>query len=181
MFASTSASLSRERQVAAHFSTSAIKGKINSYSLRFISSMLCAQLRKWKLVAPVFLLHRLSGWVNPHWVVQMMLHRCCGSTVRALGLHVVSAGAPGVFQGLQSLALGLHRNVGNMVMLLVAVAVTYCSMSDSKGIKSHYSISWNCQSIFETLRLLFALLMVAVLPRKAWIVRWAKPPWVFSL
>lgn len=177
MFASTSASLSRERQVAAHFSTSAIKGKINSYSLRFISSMLCAQLRKWKLVAPVFLLHRLSGWVNPHWVVQMMLHRCCGSTVRALGLHVVSAGAPGVFQVLQS----LHRNVDNMVMLLVAVAVTYCSMWDSRGIKSHYSISWNCQNVFETLRLLFALLMVAVLPRKAWIVRWAKPSWVFSL
>lgn len=43
MFASTSASLSREREVAAHFSTSAIKSKINSYKLQDISNMLCAQ------------------------------------------------------------------------------------------------------------------------------------------
>lgn len=43
MFTSTSASLSRGKEVAAHFSTSAIEGKISSYRLQFISSPLCAQ------------------------------------------------------------------------------------------------------------------------------------------
>lgn len=43
MFASTSASLPRGREVAAHFSTSAIKGNITSYMLHFISSMLYVQ------------------------------------------------------------------------------------------------------------------------------------------
>ena len=43
VFASPSVSVTREREVAAHLSTSAIKGKISSYRLKFISSMLCAQ------------------------------------------------------------------------------------------------------------------------------------------
>lgn len=58
MFASTSASLSREREVAALFCTSTIKGKINSYRLQFISSMLCAQQT---LESGNLLLHRPSG------------------------------------------------------------------------------------------------------------------------
>lgn len=43
MFASASASLSKGREVAAHFSNSATKGNITTYMLQFISSMLYVQ------------------------------------------------------------------------------------------------------------------------------------------
>lgn len=62
VFTSSSASLSRGKEVAAHFSTSAIEGKISSYRLQFISSPLCAQQTfengSFSLVS---LLHRPSG------------------------------------------------------------------------------------------------------------------------
>lgn len=147
MFASTSASLSRGREVTAHFSTSAIKGNITSYMLPFIPSMLYFQqtLENW-----CFLCHRTSGWMNLHCLVEITLHRCCWSTALALGLYLVSAGAPGSLKLCTWPFTEVYQNtVVLLVVLTGRVGVKSCSVWDSKGITSHYSSSWNCQSFFR--------------------------------
>lgn len=108
-FASTSASLSRGREVAAHFSTSAIEGNITSYMLQFISSMLYVQqtLENWYFLLPTFCTTEQVAefvWYSTDKVTQMLLKHSTGPWT-VLGV----CRSTGVFQGLWSLALGLSQ------------------------------------------------------------------------
>lgn len=164
MSASTSASLSREREVAAHFSTSAIKGKINSYRSQVISSMLCAHqtLEYGSLLFLCFCsTDQVAKWMFTE--VAEAQYWLLGCTWSRSTQSLPGPSKPCTWP--------FTKMCQNILMLLVAVtgrvAIMYNSMWESRGIKSHHSISWNCQSFFETSCLLFTLLKVIVLPLKA--------------